>query len=117
MFVSAICEEDDAMSPDSLSDVTTSSNNDDAALLKDILSPRWASNPEEDGDANPTITVVFSDMNAYVEYIQFRWPQNIDEITVTLIDEDDNEVCIWEMQSEFLSRFIYIESLTKQFCI
>ena len=80
------------MSANSASEVTTSSNNEDASDLKDSLAPRWESNPEEDGENNPTVTIVFSETNAYVENVVLRSTGNVDYVTVTIVDEENNEV-------------------------
>ena len=80
------------MSRNSPSQVSTSSNTEDAANLKDETLPRWESNPEEDGDNKPFISIPFSDNDAFVENILVKSTQNIKEITITIINENNTEV-------------------------
>ena len=82
----------DTMSPDSDRPVVTSSNQEDADNLRSEESPRWESNPEEDDFNNPTISVDVSDEDNYISEVELLRTGNIDTVTVTVYDSEDNEV-------------------------
>ena len=87
-----VCVENDAMSPDSKNKVVASSNYGTVHYLKNADYPRWRSNPEEDGDEKPTVTVTVSDEDAFIEEIFVNWTKNVDYITIYVVDASGNEV-------------------------
>ena len=91
-LLSGVCIENDAMAPDSRNPVTASSYYGTVNYLKDIHSPRWESNPQEDGDENPTVTVSVSEENAYIREIFVNNTQNTDFVTVYIVDKSGKEV-------------------------
>ena len=80
------------MSPDSDRAVLTSSNQENADNLKSAGLPRWESNPEEDD--SPTISVDVSGEDSYISEVQLFRTGNIDTVTVTVYDSENNEVRI-----------------------
>ena len=82
------------MLPEYNNPVETSSNNENADDLRSEETPRWESNPEEDNNENPTITVTVSEEDSFISEVTLDRTQNIDSITVTVVDEEGNEVSI-----------------------
>ena len=78
------------MSPELNNPVVTSSNQEDADYLRTEESPRWESVPEE--DTTPTITVTLSEQDTFVNEVIVDRTQNVDFITVTVIDSEGQEV-------------------------
>ena len=82
----------DTMSPDIDRPLLTSSNQEEADNLKSEESPRWESNPEEDGSNNPTISVDVSDEDSYISEVELHRTGNVDTVTVTVYDSQGIEV-------------------------
>ena len=78
------------MSPDSDRPVVTSSNQENADNLKSADLPLWESDPEEDD--SPTISVDMSDEDSYISEVQLFRTGNVDTVTVSVYDSEDNEV-------------------------
>ena len=94
VLLTGVCAENDAMSPGSRNRVTSSSNYGTLDNLKDVEAPRWGSNPEEDGDENPTVTINVSEEDAFIKELFINSSKNVDFITVFIVDEDGQEVHI-----------------------
>lgn len=80
------------MAPEQNNPVVASSNNDNVDDLRSEESPRWESNPEEDNFDDVTVTVTVSDEDSFVNEVSVDRTQNIDNITVTLVDSEGNVV-------------------------
>ena len=81
------------MSPEMGFPVVASSNNDDVDNLKSEEAPRWESDPTV--DSSPKVTVTVSpEENTYIKEVLVSSTQNVDSITVRVIDRYGNEVRI-----------------------
>lgn len=96
-FILVLAPCTNAMSPDIDNAVVTSSNNDDVDNLRSKDSPRWESNPQEDGFNNPTITVTVSEEDSFISDVTLERTQNIESIAVTVFNSDGIEVRFHEI--------------------
>ena len=83
------------MQPETGYPIKPSSNTDDKDGLSDPSEDPWTSDPE---DENPSVEIVIDgEEDKYIEEITITDTENVESVTVTVVDEDGNEVCNWEM--------------------
>ena len=86
------------MAPEMDNPVVASSNNDTVSNLKSKEDPHWESTL---GDDSPTVTVTVSEIeDVYISEVFVKDTENVDNITVKVVDLDDNEVRIKHFMSE-----------------
>jgi hypothetical protein len=77
------------MEPETGYPIETSSNPDDKPGLTDPSEDPWT--PAEE-DESPTVTITIDDEDTYIEFIKITDTENVESVTVVVIDEDGNEV-------------------------
>jgi hypothetical protein len=87
-----VCEEYEAMTPDSPVIVTASSNNATSYRLKGESLERWVSIPEDEKDKNPVLMIEVSEEDTYIKEITAINTKNIETLTVTVQDSSGSEV-------------------------
>ena len=86
------------MQPETTYPKETSSNSDDKDGLTDPDAEPWS--PDED-DNTPTVTITIDDEeDKFIESVTVTGTENVDSVTVTIVDEDGSEVC-------FIISFLY----------
>ena len=71
--------------------IEASSNSDNVENLREDDSDVWESNPEEE-TSKPTVTITVSDENSFVDEVEVTGTTNVESLTVTIIDENGQEV-------------------------
>ena len=79
------------MQPETTYPIDTSTNTGDKSGLSDPDAEPWR--PDED-DESPTATItVDGEENTFIESVKVTSTENVDSVTVTVTDVDNNEVC------------------------
>ena len=79
------------MEPETGYPIDTSSNPDDKPGLSNPNVDPWT--PDDD-DEEPTVTITVDDEDAYIESVTITGTENVASVTVTIVDEDGEEVCL-----------------------
>ena len=80
------------MQPETTYPKETSSNSGDKSGLTNPEDEPWT--PDEN-DKKPTVTVTIDDEeDRFIESVTVTGTENVGSVTVTVVDEDGNEVCI-----------------------
>ena len=79
------------MQPEKTYPKETSSNSENIAGLTNPDDEPWT--PDEN-DKNPTVTITINDEeDKFIESVTVTGTDNVGSVTVTVVDEDGNEVC------------------------
>ena len=79
------------MQPETGYPIKPSSNKDDKDGLSDPSEDPWTPDPE---DENPSVEIVIDgEEDKQIEEITITDTENVESVTVTVVDEDGNEVC------------------------
>ena len=90
VYLPVTCSE--AMEPETTYPKETSSNSGDKSGLTDPDDEPWT--PDEE-DKEPTVTITIDDEeDKFIESVTVTGTENVGSVTVTVIDEDGNEVCL-----------------------
>ena len=79
------------MQPETSYPKETSSNSDNKSGLSDPEEEPWT--PDEN-DESPTVTInIDDDEDKFIESVTVTGTENVESVTVTVVDEDGSEVC------------------------
>ena len=95
------------MQPETTYPKETSSNSGDKSGLTNPDDEPWT--PDED-DKEPTVTITIDDEeDKFIESVTVTGTENVGSVTVTVVDEDGNEVCFCYQHDNLITiiKFIY----------
>ena len=87
------------MQPKSTYPKETSSNSGDKSGLTNPDDEPWT--PDED-DKEPTVTITIDDENKFIDSVTLTGTDNVNSVSVTVVDEDGNEVI-------FQATFVFLQ--------
>ena len=73
----------------------TSSNPDGAPGLSNPNEDPWT---PADGDESPSVTITISDEDTFIESATITGTENVQSVTVVVVEEDGDEVCLKPME-------------------
>ena len=99
------------MQPETGYPVETSSNPDGAPGLSNPSEDPWT---PADSDESPSVTIIISDEDTFIESATVTGTENVKSVTVVVVEENGDEVClklIFGAHKTYVALDVYIFSI------